>query len=292
MKKTIFFRLLLLSAAILGTTACQNNSTAAPQGTVKASEAYLTYFGEPPVPAKGQCYARVGFYPLKETPEKVGAVPLFLFEEKNQPQLLLDRLVSAEIAFPDRSPLFNPFPPGSSVRLVSQTGDTAELELTFKGASKPKDLSAMAAALTETIVQFEEFKRVHIVVNGAALGEMPAKGLTHEAGRIVPPGPPALLLTVGTWENGAQDPKEILADFDRPVTIESFTLTDAAGQKIKGDYFTSAFDMAVVIHPENPSSLREGMTLRAEWQVVDRLGRKGDGGGDFVLERHDHIEGF
>ncbi|MGK2945417.1 MAG: hypothetical protein ACSLFC_11830 [Desulfuromonadales bacterium] len=43
---------------------------------------------------------------------------------------------------------------------------------------------------------------------------------------------------------------------------------------------------------EDPSALREGMTLRAEWRVVDRLGRKGEGQGNFTLERHDHAEGF
>jgi hypothetical protein len=290
MNTRLFFRLFFLTVAVLSAAACQNEPTAA-GGKVKASEAYLTHFGGPPVPEKGQCYARVGFYPLKEAPEKVGAVPLFLFEEKNQLQLLLERLVSAEIDFPARSPLFNPFPPGSSVRLASRAGDTAEVELILKGSSKPENLSAMAAALTETVVQFEDIEQVRIVVNGTPLEEMPANGFAHDAGRIAPPGPPALLLTVGTWEDGALDPKEILADFDRPVTIESFTLTDASGQKIKGDYFTSAFDMAVVIHPDNPSSLKEGMALRAEWQVVDRLGRKGEGTGNFTLGRHDHDEG-
>lgn len=111
-------------------------------------------------------------------------------------------------------------------------------------------------------------------------------------GTIEPPGPPPLLLVVGAWEKGAQDPEEILADFDRSVKIESFSLMDASGQKIQGDYFTSAFDMAVGIHPESPSAIREGIRLCAEWRVVDRLGRIGEGSGNFTLGRHDHAEGF
>lgn len=284
--------LLLLAVAFFGATACQKESSVATQGTIKANQAYLNHFGEPPVPEKGECFARVGFYPLKGSTGKVAAMPFFLFRQEDQLPLLLERLVGNEAGYLSRSQLFNPFPPGSSVRLVSQAGGTVDLDISLKESPSAESVAAMAASLTETATQFEGIERVRIAINGASLSGMPEGGFAHDAGRIEPPGPPTLLLVVGAWEKDAQDPEEILADFDRPVKIESFSLMDDSGQKIRGDYFTSAFDMAVVIHPENPSAIRKGMTLRAEWRVVDRLGRKGEGAGNFTLERHDHAEGF
>jgi len=284
--------LLLLAVAFFGATACQKESSVATHGTVKANQAYLNHFGEPPVPEKGQCFARVGFYPLKGSTGKVAAMPFFLFRQEDQLTLLLERLAGNEAGYLSRSQLFNPFPPGSSVRLVSQTGGTVDLDISLKESPSTVSVAAMAASMTETATQFEGIERVRIAINGASLSGMPEDGFAHDAGRIEPPGLPTLLLVVGAWEKGAQDPEEILSDFDRPVKIESFSLMDASGQKIRGDYFTSAFDMAVVIHPENPSAIRKGMTLRAEWRVVDRLGRKGEGAGNFTLGRHDHAEGF
>ncbi len=292
MTPKIWLYMVLLAAAVFGLSACQKESSAGPQGTAKANEAYLTHFGEPPVPERGECFARVGFYPLEGSPGKLGAIPFFLFREQDQLPLLLERLVGNEAGYLSRSRLFNPFPPGSTVRLLSQAGDTVDLELSLKQAPQPEMLEAMAAALTETAIQFEGIEKVRIMVDGAPLPGMPESGYAHDARRIEPPGPPTLLLVVGAWDEGAQDPDEILADFDRPVNVENFSLKDASGQKIQGDYFTSAFDMAVVIHPEKPATIREGMSLRAEWQVVDRLGRKGSGSGEFTLRRHDHAEGF
>jgi len=292
MSSKIWLQMVFLAIVVLGLIACQKESSNAPQGTAKASQAYLKHFGEPPVPKLGECFARVGFYPLGDVSGKLTAIPFFLFREEDQLEPLLERLVDNEADYFSHSQLFNPFPPGSKVRLMSQEGDTVELELSFLRSPPPEMVDAMSAALTETSTQFEGVEKVRIRVDGAPLPGMPAAGYTHDARRIEPPGPPTLLLVVGTWDKGAQDPEEILADFDRPITVESFSLKDSSGQKIQGDYFTSAFDMAVVIHPETPASIREGMSLRAEWQVVDRLGRKGSGSGEFDLHRYDHHEGF
>lgn len=290
MTSKIWIHLLLLAVAFFGATACQKESSVATQGTVKANQAYLNHFGEPPVPEKGECFARVGFYPVKGSTGKVAAMPFFLFRKEGQLSLLLERLVGNETSLLSRSQLFNPFPPGSSVRLVSQEGGAVDLDISLKESPSAESVAAMAASLTETATQFEEIERVRIAINGVPLSDMPEGGFAHDAGRVEPPGPPTLLLVVGAWEKGEQDPEEVLADFDRPVKIESFNLKDVSGQEIKGDYFTSVFDMAVVIHPENLSAIQEGMTLRAEWRVVDRLGRKGEGTGDFTLVRHDHAE--
>ncbi|NIQ98366.1 MAG: hypothetical protein GWO11_07980, partial [Desulfuromonadales bacterium] len=57
----------------------------------------------------------------------------------------------------------------------------------------------------------------------------------------------------------------------------------------EGDYYQSVFNMSVIIHPENPGRIREGMTLRAHWNVVDDLGRRGQGTEEFTLQRHEHL---
>jgi hypothetical protein len=249
----------------------------------------VEYFGQPPTPESGTCFARVGFFPLRSDPGKVRPVPLFLFREEGQLQLVLDRLVSGEMAFSTENALFNPFPSGTRVQVRSLEEGVTELTLSLDGTSTGvPDLAAMAASLTETAVQFDEVGTVRILLDGAPLEGMPASGLRHEPQRIASPDSPKLLMVVGNWEQGKEDPEEILANFDRPVTIGSFRLRDAAAREVKGRYYQSAFDMAVVIHPENPSAFREGVSLSAEWEVTDRLGRHGKGEAVFRLQRHEH----
>lgn len=280
---------LLLTGALLA--GCEKKTPPAPAGSVKASPAYVENFGQPPTPESGTCFARVGFYPLRSDPGKVRPVPFFLFREEGQLELLLERLVSGEVTFPEESTLFNPFPAGSRVQVVSLKEGGIELALSLDGAAaEMSNLAAMAASLTETAVQFDEVERVRILLDGAPLEGMPADGFGHEQQRIAAPDAPTLLMVVGNWEQGADDPEEILANFDRPVTIGSFRLLDAAGQEVKGKYYQSVFNMAVVIHPENPSVFRAGVSLSAEWEVIDGLGRTGKGEGVFVMGRHEHPE--
>lgn len=292
MSKEARFRLLLLTFPLFAMLACNQQPTDAPQGMVTANHAYLAYFGEPPEVKQGQGFARVGFYPLKQDKTKVRPVPLFLFREADQLPLLLERLVSSENPFSEQGPLFNPFPPGSSVRLLSRSRGVVALELVLKQPPVTENIPAIVGALTETAAQFDDIDKVIISVSGQPLAAMPEEGYVHDDARIFPPASPELLLVVGSWEKDAKDPREIQADFDRPVKIESFALEAASGQKIQGKYFTSAFDMAVVIQPEDPSSIKAGMSVRAEWTVIDRLGRKGQGTRVFSLERHDHTDGF
>jgi hypothetical protein len=278
--------LVLLTAALLA--GCEKKTTSAPAGTVKASPAYVEYFGQPPTPESGTCFARLGFYPLRSEPGKVRPVPFFLFSEEGQLQLVLDRLVSGEVKFPAESALFNPFPTGTRVQVRPIAEKVAELTLLLDSPAGAPDLAAMAAALTETAVQFDEVERARILLDGVPLEGMPPAGFSHEPQRIASPDAPILLMVVGNWEQGAADPEEILANFDRPVTIGSFRLRDAADQEVKGEYFQSVFNMAVVIHPETPSAFREGVSLTAEWEVIDGLGRTGKGSGVFSLGRHEH----
>jgi hypothetical protein len=286
-RKSLLGSFFLLSAALLA--GCEKKSPTIPAGSVKANPAYVEYFGQPPTPASGTCFARVGFFPLRSDPEKVSPVPFFLFREEGQLQLVLDRLVSGEMAFPAESALFNPFPAGTRVQVRSLGEGVTELTLSLDGTSTAApDFAAMAAALTETAVQFDEVQRVRILVVGAPMAGMPPDGFGHEPQRIASLDSPNLLMVIGNWEHGAEDLEEILANFDRPVTIGSFRLRDASGQEVKGKYYQSAFDMAVVIHPENPSAFREGIAFSAEWDVADALGRHGKGEAVFRLQRHEH----
>jgi hypothetical protein len=290
MKLERYLYLVLLGGLVLAAAACQKDAPTDPTPTVKANMAYQNAFGQPPVPAKGQCFARVGYYPLRAAPEQLGAVPFFLFDAQSELPLLLERLVNNPAPFPAEGTLQNPFPAGSTLQ-VGPRATTLDLALSVPQSPATELLAPMAAALTETAGQYPEIERVRIRLNGAPWPGMPAEGFVPEPERIVAPGPPLLLLVVGSWESDAAYPREILADFDRPVSIDSFTLQDQDGQQIKGDYFTSVFDMAVVLHPQDPTVLHEGMTLHASWRVTDRLGRSGEGEGRFELQRHDdHAE--
>jgi hypothetical protein len=279
----------LLMATLLAAGCEKKVDAAGPGGTVKANAAYVEHFGQPPTPEKGSCFARVGFLPLSSDPAKVRAVPYFLFRKPDKLQLILDRLTSDEMVLPPGSGLFNPFPPGSTIHVRSRDGGTVTLDLLADGAADAGlNGLAVAAALTETAVQFDGIETVNILLNGSPLEGMPAGGFRHESQRIVEAGPPALVMVVGAWESGADGPEEILVDFDRPVNVQSFRLEDASGQEVKGEYFQSAFDMSVVVHPEAPGTFQEGTILRAVWEVTDRLGRIGKGAGEFALKRHDH----
>lgn len=286
--KTIF--LVLFGLLPLALAACERTPTVR-QGEVFASGAYLENFGEPPLPERDRCYAYVGYLQTAEDPGRVRAVPLFVFREGDHLQMLLERLVSQEITLPEETGLLNPFPPGSEIRVESPSGGAVALDLSFSGEQPIEALNqqAMAAILTETAVQMEEIDRVAIRVNGTPLPITPEDGFfRHDPQGIAPAGAPLLLQVAGMWEQGAGGPEEILANFDRPVTIDAFTMRDSDGREVEGEYFRSVFDMAVVIHPADPAAFQDRTPLRVEWEVTDRLGRKGRSSGEFLLQRHDH----
>jgi hypothetical protein len=285
--KSRFAGAALLLALALSLAGCKKETPA--QGGGRASAAFVENFGQPPTPEKGQCFARVGYFPLRSDPARVRAVPFFLFRETDQLQVLLDRLVGGEVVLPADSGLFNPFPLGTGVRVQAQKGNSVTLNLHFPDQPDARpDLKPITAALTETAAQFEGVEKVVILIDGNPLPTVPVGGFVHDPKRIAPVGPPVLFMVAGSWEKGSANPGEVVADFDRPVQIQSFHLEDAGGREIKGDYFQSVFNMSVVIHPENPAALREGMTLRARWDVTDDLGRHGQGAGEFPLQRHEH----
>ena len=258
------------------------------EGLVTANQSFQAFFGPPPQGEKGRAFARVGFLPLRETPDKVRPLPLFLFTENNQLLLILERLLSREMHLSPSGPLFVPFPQDLDLTLEGPEGDRLTLQLTSTANWLEQDRRAAGIALAETVFQFPEWRSVRILWNGEPLPGMPAEGYSHQAERIVDPGPPRLILIAGAWENDAADPEELLVEFDRPVKVENFTLRHASGEPVKGEYFTSIFEMAVIVHPENPSLFREGTPLQAQWQVEDALGRRGSGTANLPMQRFEH----
>lgn len=282
--------LVMVSGLVLVAVACQQQQPAeASPGSIRGNQAYIDAFGQPPVPSRGSCFARVGYYPLRSTPQQLRAVPFFLFNVDTELPLLFERLVNNPLGLPADGPMLNPFPQGTGIQVKVQ-GDLLELALQLPKTPSAAEQAQMAASLVETAGQYTEIKQVRLLLNGGPWPGMPAAGFVPDRARIADPGPPQLLLVIGSWEAGAAGPEEILADFDRPVTVERFSLSDAASHQLTGDYFTGAFDMAVVLHPEHPEALHQGMTLRASWQVSDKLGRSASGEREFMLLRQDHGE--
>jgi hypothetical protein len=282
--------LVVVAMAVLLLAGCdRSEKRPAVPGSVRANAAFRQHFGEPPLPAQGTCYARVGYYPLASDPVRVRAVPLFLFRESGQLPLLLERLLDPGWDFAPHSDLHNPFPPGSRARITEQTGNGVIIDLILPATETGEaNLAVMLAPLVETALQFEELERVFITVNGIRPAAMPAEGFRHDARRIAPVGPPLPLMVVGSWVAGEANPEEVLVNFDRPVAINDFKVTDAAGREIKGDYYRAGFDMAVVVHPAEPHTMQEGMVLTVSWAATDRLGRTSSGEQIFTLQRHDH----
>lgn len=276
-------------AVLLVLAGCRESARQpAPGGTVHANEAYERYFGKPPESGEGTCFARVGFFPLTADPDRVRPVPLFIFRPEGQLTHLLEALAAVARELPPHSGLRNPFPPGSSVRMTARTGESVTVDLAGPGVEPNSPaFHGLAASVVETALQFEDIERVVITVAGEPAPESPPEGFGRNPERIAPVGPPLPLMVVGDWESGGEDPVEIRISFDRPVDVHAIRLLDAEGREIPGEYFGTGFDMIVAFHPAAPQALREGVTVRAAWQVSDRLGREGRGEQDFVLERHD-----
>jgi len=255
---------------------------------VEATDAYLKHFGTPPQGEAGQAFARVGYLPSREFTGRLVPRPIFVFSEKEPYRKILEKLTSGDLIALSGDTLYSPFPTDLALEVDPPRDGTLQLRLTSGSAWPLEERRAAVRALTETALQFAEVERVQVWLNGAPFPGMPESGFVHDETLIADPGPPVLILMVGTWEEGESYPKEILVEFDRPVTIQGFTLYDAEGKQVEGDYFHSVFKMAVVLHPSHPESLDEGNRLRAEWQVVDTLGRANQGVTTLALQKYEH----
>ena len=269
---------------------CKRDEAIDPQGRgfVEANHAYEENFGAPPQGKEGNAFARVAYLPLRSTPEKLRALPLFLFNDQDQLHQILERLISGELLMQSDSELYNPFPADLTMSLANSEGPVVTISLATGQAWAPGDLLAGSRALAETALQFAACEQVIILLDGNPVPQMPAGGFVHDQTALVRVEPPTLVLLAGVWEEGSDDPHELLVEFDRPIKVKSFKLYDQDGSPVVGEFFTSIFRMAVVVHPEAPGRYREGVVLRVEWDVVDELGRGRSGVSVLPLRRIDH----
>jgi len=281
-------KLTFLALGILIFVSGCRQSTVETGGIVEANAAYLKYFGKPPQVSKGFGYARVGFFPRRENPQKVSAVPLYLFTNIDQLPKILGRWTNGEKILPATSRMYNPLSAEDRLEFHPVENETLTLGLVTQRELDQTDLSAIALSLTETALQFSEIRKVRILLNGEPLSFMPAEGFQRSPQKIAVNEPPALIGISGVWEKDTAELEEILINFDRPVVINTIKLTNASGETLQGDYFRSVFDMAVVVHPLQARAYREKSIIHARWDVTDALGRSSSGDQNFPLEKLVH----
>lgn len=257
-------------------------------GKVYPSVAFQKYFGEPPVPQQGYAYAHIGYLPINDRSGKVAPIPLFLFNENQHLDRILSQMFSDNLVVPSKSKLIPPFALGVRLTKLDQTGDTLIVFLQTTAGAQLADRIGIDRAITETATQFEQINRVQIFYDGKSSEQQPIGGYQSRSETIAAVEPPMLLDVVGSWEPGAKGPEEILINFDRPVTINGFRLLDKSGEQIGGKYFTSVFNMAVVVHPAQPEKFTEGMVLNVSWDVDDALGRRNSALDSLTLRRSNH----
>lgn len=278
--------LLFLGMVIFSTAAgCSRREESVPGGTVKASEAYLRHFGAAPTVKEGSCFALVGYFPLNDNPLQVRPVPLFIFSRDGQMDKVVRHLMALDGGALGKGE-GNPFPAGTQLKSLSVKEDSAVVQLAF-GAGLPQDrrvVQGIVSALGYTLAQFPGVRRVLVEADGTPLPGVDRGGFVPDARNILEPELPRPIGVAGVWEGNAATPEEVLIAFDRPVALQKVEVL-AEGKPLSGDYYQSAFDMAVVIRPGRGEAVREGMPVRVEWQVRDRLGRSSSGGEDFPLQR-------
>lgn len=282
------FLLVLVAACGLLLSACEQSSTAPVTAEVLANQAYRENFGEPPVVQQGRAFARVGYLPLRSDPQRVGVVPFFLYSETGQLQKILARLIDSRIRLSASGALYRPFPP--DLEIVALTRDAGLLTLSLRSQQdwSEVDQQAAARAFTETASQFGGVERLQLQLNGAPLKGLPAEGLQPAPQTHVPPAAPELVMIVEGKEKEDPAVPELLVNFDRPVRVNNVALFDSTGGKVAGDYFTSAFQMAVVVQPRGEQRYPAGTQFQVQWDVTDLLGRHGKGESRLPLQRYDH----
>ena len=190
---------------------------------------------------------------------------------------VLVKLVSGELLTSDKQLYDNPFPVDIEIHTKPIREGTLTLDLVTSQQWGAESRRAGTVALMETAYQFKGVQSVKVTLNGVPLPWIPDAGYQQQLNLIIDVPPPTLILMAGAWENGHDTPEELLVEFDRPVTVNSFELYHLDGRKVEGEYFKSIFQMAVVVHPKSPELFQEGTSLRAEWNVVDDLGRRNSG---------------
>ncbi|MEJ2521218.1 MAG: hypothetical protein P8Y91_12910, partial [Desulfuromonadales bacterium] len=192
------------------------------------------------------------------------------------------------LILPSDSELNKPFPNDLQVTVSPVEDGTQTLHLQTAQSWDRTAQELTVQAFAETALQFPETRRVRVTLNDKPLSTMPAAGYQHQPDMIDDVGLPDLVLMAGVWNAEDSAPAELLIEFDRPIRLNTFSLTDADGNKVAGDYYLSIFQMAVVVHPQEPERYQAGTPLHAAWDVTDDLGRRSQGEKTLSLIRFTH----
>ncbi len=270
--------LLCLLAGIWGCEQSKESESGAAKSAVEVTDAYRRYFGEPPGTLGGACFGMVGYYPLQADPLQVRPVPHFTFSEQNRPQLLLAQMLQGAEPWGLQNLYLNPFPPGTALLSVTFNGVTAVADFSpqLLELREPLLQQSVLTALGHALTQFKGVDNILVTVEGQPVPFQPQNGFRPDEKSVAPPGPPAILQAVlNDGENA--EAAETLVFFDRPVKAKTFRLEDGQGRLLEGDYFSSVFDMALVLHPKHPERIQIGQRLKIIWRVVDGKGRENAG---------------
>lgn len=292
MRKSVFLLLLVLSLVLLGCQKKQDELKDEPQtrsGRVEATSAYRAYFGEPPTVPEGLCFAVVGFYALQDQPGQLMPVPHFTFALTDRPRLVLEQVMMGGEPLGMEHLFVNPFPQGSLINSFALNENLASVDFSREILDVAPELQpALLASLAHTLLQFDEIEKLRVTANGQPLPYAPDQGLlSADPALVMEPHPPSLLQAFLHDDEDAI-PGEMLIFFDRPVTIKAFSLEFPQAKAVCGDYFTSVFDMAVVVHPEDAGRIRVGDEVFISWHVVDGRGREARGEAFFPLGHLSH----
>ncbi|NOY44199.1 MAG: GerMN domain-containing protein [Deltaproteobacteria bacterium] len=251
---------------------------------VSATPAYRAAFGAPPVSQGVDCRAAVVYLPglgASGAGDRLAPIPLFSVTPGKIVEEAARVLVAGHPEQVRLLPLPRLFPEGTTLKGVTVEQGVAVVQIALARAGQPHPLASQA--LAHTLTQFEGIAGVRLQVGDAP----PAPVVRPDPAVAEPPAAPRLLDVLTAVQEG-ESPAEIDVLFDRPVEVIETRLEGSDGTPIPGKLYTSMFDMAAVLRPDDPGVIREGMELRVTWAVRDRKGRESRGSRTIPLRWYRH----
>ncbi|MSN27393.1 MAG: sporulation protein [Geobacter sp.] len=285
MKKILFIivTIALIAFLVYAVTYQRKTIPVDKPGTVSATKAYEQLFGVAPSVDKGTAYAFVIYFPSAKTSGKVVPFPFFTFDEGSIQKVAVERLL-AGMDTGSYQGEFVPFPSG--IRLLN-INDQGSVVVDFNKELGESSDKSVVYALALTLRQFKGVKDIRIQVDGK---DSPSNALLKELdGNVVLPlSSPRILALTAMRDKGVKDVEEVNLFFDRPVVVKEMKLFSKEGHQFEGEMYHSVFDMAAVFKPKTPGLFKERMPVRAQWKVIDKLGRSAEGDSIMLLEVKEH----
>jgi hypothetical protein len=223
--------------------------------------------------------------------------PFFTFDEGSVRKVAVERLLGGMNVGSYRGEFLRPFPVGTHLLGISEEKGTVTVNFSGELGNLGAETACHGGvldALALTLAQFRGIREVRLEVEGKggvisfSKGCLVRQPLAIDERAVLDPGPPRLLEVAALKENGAKEIEAVHAYFDRPVDIRELTIADENGKSFAGEVYHSVFDMAAVLKPKEPSIFTAGMPVKVHWKVTDKLGRTGEGDGNFRLDVKEH----